>query len=135
MIVKQFERLFQVLSFKAEFAGHDIKVVVDNARTHSAKDYSLNEFGKNVGTRCLVDKIEFIDERGQTMSISCFFTDGENNGKSTGLLVLTRELKLAVHDKVKVDGLRKIMAKHVTFQNAGRLEKLPSKYQVHIIFT
>ena len=45
-ILNQFERLFQLLPFKTEYKGHDFGIVVDNARTHSAKDFSLNYFGK-----------------------------------------------------------------------------------------
>ena len=50
-ILNQFERLFQLLPFKTEYKGHDFEIVVDNARTHSAKEFSLNDFGKNIGTR------------------------------------------------------------------------------------
>ena len=49
-ILKQFERMFQMLSFKAAFKDHEIEIVVNNARTHSAKEYSLNDFGKGIGT-------------------------------------------------------------------------------------
>ena len=45
-ILSQFERLFQLLPFKAEYKGHDFEIIVDNARTHSAKEFSLNDFGK-----------------------------------------------------------------------------------------
>jgi transposase len=133
-VLKQFERLFQLLPFKSEYAGHDVEVVVDNARTHSAKEYSLNDFGKSVGTRCPVNEIIFLDERGQTQSISCFFTSGENKGKSNGLLVLAKELKLAVHHRIKLDELRNLLARHSAFRNVSRLEKLASKYHVRIIF-
>ena len=133
-VLEQFERLFQLLPFKSEFAGHDVEVVVDNARTHSAKDYSLNDFGKNIGTRCPVNELEFLDERGQIQSISCFFTGGENKGKSKGLLVLAKELSLVVPDKIKLDELRNLLSAHSAFQNATRLEKLGLKYHVKIIF-
>ncbi|CAF3183466.1 unnamed protein product, partial [Rotaria sp. Silwood2] len=51
-ILCQFERLFQLLPFKKEYKDHDIEVVVDNAITHSAKEYNINEFGKGIGTNC-----------------------------------------------------------------------------------
>ena len=133
-VLEQFERLFRLLPFKSEFAGHDVEVVVDNARTHSAKDYSLNDFGKSVGTRCPVNELQFIDERGQIQSISCFFIGGESKGKSKGLLVLAKELDLVVPDKIKLDELRKLLSTHSAFQNVSRLEKLASKYHVTIIF-
>jgi transposase len=133
-VLKQFERLFQLLPFKSEFAGHDVEVVVDNARTHSAKDYSVNDFGMNIGTKCIVDELEFLDEHGQMQSISCFFNDGENKGKSKGLLVLAKELKLVVPDRVKLGDLRNLLLVHSAFQNVSRLEKLASKYHVKVIF-
>ncbi|CAF5030387.1 unnamed protein product, partial [Rotaria sp. Silwood1] len=43
-ILEQFERLYQMLEFKKEFQNHDIEIIVDNARTHTAKSYSLNDF-------------------------------------------------------------------------------------------
>ena len=49
-IVSQFTRLF-----KNAYANHSIHVVVDNPRTHSAKEFSLDEFGMKPGTRCPVD--------------------------------------------------------------------------------
>ncbi|CAF1536298.1 unnamed protein product [Didymodactylos carnosus] len=50
-ILSQFERLFQLIKFKTEFEGHDIHIIVDNARTHSAKSHSVTDFGKSIGTR------------------------------------------------------------------------------------
>ncbi len=46
-ILNQFERLFQMLEFKSEFIfpiKHDIEIVVDNARTHSAQEFHLHDF-------------------------------------------------------------------------------------------
>ena len=53
-VLTQFDRLFMVLSFKEDFKDHEIEVVVDNARTHSAREYSVNDFSKDVDTKCLV---------------------------------------------------------------------------------
>ena len=47
-ILAQFERLFQLVGFKEEFKGHEIEVVVDNARTHSAREYNISDFGKKL---------------------------------------------------------------------------------------
>ena len=104
-ILSQFERLFQLLPFKAEYKGHDFEVIIDNARTHSAKEFSLNDFGKKIGTRCPVDSIEFVDTNGTTQQISCYFSDGKHKGKSKGLLILAKELKIDVDDKIKHDEL------------------------------
>ena len=48
--LNQFERLFQMLEFKREHKNHAIEVVVDNARTHTTKSYSLLDVGKNIDT-------------------------------------------------------------------------------------
>lgn len=133
-ILLQFERLFQMLPFKTEYKGHDIEVLVDNARTHSAKEFSLNDFGKGIGTRCPVDSIEFISACGKTSTVPCYFTKGENKGKSKGLLVLAKELKLAIRDDIKLDDLRQELSKHQAFKNESRLEKLARKYNVKVIF-
>ncbi|CAF4500820.1 unnamed protein product, partial [Didymodactylos carnosus] len=91
-VLFQFERLFQLVKYKTEFKDHDIEIVVDNARTHSAKEYSINDFGKGIDTRCPVKFLEFIDEKGEQIKIPCHFTKGENKGKSKGLEVLAKEL-------------------------------------------
>ncbi|CAF4744477.1 unnamed protein product, partial [Rotaria sp. Silwood2] len=59
-ILKQFERLFKLIQFKKDFKDHEIKIIVDNARTHTARPYSLQDFGKAIGTRCPIDKIEYL---------------------------------------------------------------------------
>ena len=116
-ILNQFERLFQLLPFKTEYKGHDFEVIVDNARTHSAKEFNLNGFGKKIGTRCPVNSIEFIDDDGQTKRLSCLFTSGEHKGKSKGLLILAKELNLNVDDKIKLDDLHRILSNHPAFKN------------------
>mgnify|MGYP000156217473 CR=1 FL=1 len=57
-ILQQFERLFQLLQFKEAFKGHRIECIVGNAKSHTARSHSVFEFGKSIGTRCPVDKIE-----------------------------------------------------------------------------
>jgi hypothetical protein len=37
-ILEQFERLFRMLKFKSAYTGHEIEVIVDNARTHTTKE-------------------------------------------------------------------------------------------------
>ncbi len=63
-ILAQFERLFKLLQFKKEFQNYTIEIVVDNAKTHTAKAYSLLDFGKSIGTRCATNTIEYIDKHG-----------------------------------------------------------------------
>ncbi len=46
IILLQFECLFKLIQFKEEYHHHKIEMLVDNARTHTAKQYSINDFGK-----------------------------------------------------------------------------------------
>ena len=116
-VLAQFERLFQLIKFKSDFAGHDIEVLVDNARTHTAKEYSLNQFGKNIGTRCPIKSIDYLDSDGKERRISCYFESGKNRGTSKGLFVLAKELNLQVPTQCKLDDLQQILSKHPAFAN------------------
>ena len=133
-ILSQFERLFQLISFKQDFEGHQVEVVVDNARTHSAREYSLNEFSKGIGTKCPVDSIEYVDDTGKLIYISCYFTSGEHCGKTKGLLELAKELKVPFLPTIKLAELRTLLAQHPAFQNVSKLEILGRKYNVKVIF-
>jgi hypothetical protein len=42
IILRQFERLFILVKLKKDFINHKIEILVDNARTHSAKVYDIN---------------------------------------------------------------------------------------------
>ena len=47
-VLGQFERLFQMLEFKTDFnhpVKHNIEIIVDHARTHTAKVVNINDFG------------------------------------------------------------------------------------------
>ena len=133
-ILCQFEHLFQLLQFKEEYHGHDIEVVVDYARTHSTGEYSINDFGKGVGTKCSVDAIEFVDHQGQLVSVSCYFENGEHKGKSKGLLHLVSDLQVSIHSSIELSELRALLLKHPAFQNVTKLEKLAHKDNVKVIF-
>lgn len=133
-ILCQFERLFQLLSFKEGYKGHDIEIVVDNARTHSAREYSINDFGKGIDTKCSIDAIEFIDHQGNLITVPCFFETGEHKGKSKGLLQLANDLQVPVQSSIKLPELRALLSKHPAFQNVSKLEKLARKYNVKVIF-
>ncbi|CAF4710397.1 unnamed protein product, partial [Rotaria sp. Silwood2] len=63
VILTQFERLFKLLEFKECFKNHQIEIIVDNARIHSARAYYLSDFGKGISTRCPVDQIEWVDDK------------------------------------------------------------------------
>ena len=98
---------FKLLHFKSEFKNHNIEVIVDNATTHTAKPYSLSDFGKSIGTRCTTDTIEYMDSQGQLQVIDCFFKRGPNNGLSKGLLEISKELNVKLPPKVKLEQLKR----------------------------
>lgn len=50
-ILSQFERCFQMLQFKTEFKNHRVECLVDNATTHSVREFSINDFGKGSNAR------------------------------------------------------------------------------------
>ena len=60
-ILSQFKRLFQLLPFREEYQNHSFVCLVDNARTQTAAEFIINDFGMKPGTRCFVDKIDYID--------------------------------------------------------------------------
>ena len=59
IILLQFERPFKLIQFKEEYQHHKIEILVDNVRTHTAKQYSINGFGRRSGTRCPISVIEY----------------------------------------------------------------------------
>ena len=114
-ILYQFERLFQLLSYKKDFKDHEIEIIVDSARTRSAKEYSINDFGKGIGTRCPVSAIEYVDDQNQDVSISCYFASGEHRGKLKGLLMLAKDLGVSVDPSVKLAELCTSLASRPAF--------------------
>lgn len=134
-ILHQFERLFILLKFKKSFANCKIEVIVDNARTHTAKPYDLNLLAKGSGTKCPYDKIEWIEDNHKK-SIDCFFVSNKN--KSKGLFVLAKELNLidqASQSKdYTVPQLRSIFSTHPAFKDVSKLELLGDQYGVLILY-
>jgi hypothetical protein len=59
-----------MLKYKKSFQNCEIEVIVDNARTHTAKKYDPNYFNKKPGTNCIYDKIEWIE----TVKPKCKFS-------------------------------------------------------------
>jgi hypothetical protein len=116
-ILLQFERLFKLLEFKECFNNHSIEIIVDNARTHSARAYNLLDFGKGVSTRSPVDQLQWVDDKGVTQSLSCYFLQGPNRGKSKGLYQIAIELKCNPSPTVKLSELRQLLGHHPAFQN------------------
>ena len=133
-VLAQFERLFQLVKHKKEFKGHEIEVLVDNARTHTAKEYSIHDFAKGVGKRCPVDFLEWSDDRGKQQKISCYFGKGENKRQSKGLRVLAEELKVVLPAKANLNVIKSRLSEHPAFKNVSKLEQLATKYKVRVIF-
>ena len=82
-ILNQFERLFQMLEFKADYnfpVKHDIEIVVDNARTHTAQVVNINDFRLHPGGNCPVDTINFINDKGERETIQCYDDEGISKG-------------------------------------------------------
>ena len=99
----QFERLFKLLNFKEEYKNHNIEVLVDNARIHMTKQLNINDFGRDIGTRCLVSFIEYIDELNNRKIINCFFQSGLHLGQSKSLLNIALELGFQVSTNCKLE--------------------------------
>ena len=69
-------------SFKKALKTRTIKIIVDNAKTHKAKAYSLLDFRKFIDTRCPTDTIHYIDQHRVDQVIVCYFKTGPNKGFS-----------------------------------------------------
>ena len=117
IILLQFERLFKLIQLKEEYQHHKIEILVDNARTYTAKQYSINDFGKRSGTRCPISVIEYIDEMNTPKKIECFFQSGPQKGQSKGLLAIALELGFKVSSNSTLDKLRSLLSGHKAFQN------------------
>ena len=115
-ILKQFERLFQLLYFKVDYNNHDFVCLVDNARTHTAAEYTVDHFAMKPGGRCPVNTIEYVDNQNVRKIINCYDDDGE----SKGLLKLADELNLHIPQRCKLPELKMIMSEHAAFKNVGR---------------
>ncbi|CAF2242534.1 unnamed protein product [Rotaria magnacalcarata] len=155
-VLSQFTRLFKMLPFKQAYKNKVIIIIVDNARIHSAKEFSLEDFGIKPGTRCPIDQILYKDEMGRHQKLDCYFTSGRHKGKSKGLLILAEELTIQVPPKTSLDHLKQLLSSHNAFQNVrlffyllllhfwlqssktfqkSKLETLAKQYRVKIIFS
>ena len=115
-ILSQFKRLFQLLPFKEEYKNHSFVCLVDNTGTRTAAEFSVNDFGMKPGTRCPVDKIDFIDENNKKGIIECY----DDDDCSKGLLVLAYELNILVPRKCKLNELKLLLPKHAAFKSVSR---------------
>jgi hypothetical protein len=122
-ILLQFQRLFQMLEFKFDYKDHQIDILVDNARTHTACQYNINDFGKNVGSRCPVDAIEYYDNNDMKKIVQCYFDSGPNKNESKGLLQIAKELGVVLPSKCSLPQLRELLIQHPAFKTVN--EKYP----------
>ncbi|CAF5093017.1 unnamed protein product, partial [Rotaria sp. Silwood1] len=106
-----------MLEFKQDYKGNQIEIIVDNAKTHTTKAYSLLEFAKGIGHRCPVEQIEYVDDNGVAKVIDCYFKQGAYKDQSKGLVELAKELGVQLPAKAKLDEIRKLLSKHPAFQN------------------
>jgi hypothetical protein len=118
-ILSQFQRLFKMLPFKKAFKGHRVELLVDNATTHSTREYSINDFGRGIGTRCPVKTIEWFDSAGKKKKLDCFFRDSQGRKKSKGLLVISQELGLNLSHDILLKDLKVELLKHPSFNNVS----------------
>jgi len=123
-ILSQFERLFQMLEFKQAYKCHEIEIIVDNARTHTAKVYSLYDFRKGIDTQCPVEQIEYVDENGVKRVIDCYFKQGPNKGKSKGLVEICKDLGVKLPDKAKLPEIHEILSEHPAFKNVSQRDSI-----------
>ena len=115
-ILSQFERPFQMLEFKQAYKGHRIEIIVNNARTHTTKMYSLQDFRKGIGAQCPTEKIQYVDENGVRQIIDCYFKQGPRKGKSKSSVEICKDLGVKLPDKVKLPEIYEKLAKHPFFR-------------------
>ena len=120
-ILSQFERLFQMLEFKQAYKGHWIEIIVDTARIHTTKMYSLQDFRKGIGAQCPTEKIQYVDENGVRQVIDCYFKQGPHKGKSKGLVEICKDLGVKLSDKVKLPEIYEKLAKYRAFQKVSQV--------------
>ncbi|CAF4443413.1 unnamed protein product, partial [Rotaria magnacalcarata] len=114
-----------------EYKNHNFLCLVDNSRTHTAAEIHLNAFGMRSGTRCPVDKIDYIDDNNKKKTIECYADDGY----SKGLLAIANELNVFVPRKCKLNDLKLLLSQHAAFRSVSKLENLAAEYNIKIIFT
>jgi len=132
-ILEQFERLFKMIKFKTIFRNNKIVLLVDNARTHTAKKYDKNLLFKKSGTNCPYETLEW-EENGEIKVFNFF--DDENVSK--GLFNACIELKLidenSIPNDYSLEYLREVISNHKAFDQRSNLEILAEQYGIMILF-
>ncbi|RNA32440.1 prenylcysteine oxidase-like [Brachionus plicatilis] len=60
---------------------HVFEIVVDNARTHTDQNISIDFFRLKPGGQCPYDQLKWVDDLKNELILECFFEDGPLNGK------------------------------------------------------
>ena len=124
-----------MLKFKTIFKNHKIVLLVDNARTHTAKKFDKNQLFKKAGTNCPYEFMEW-EKNGVTNRFEFF----DENGESKGLFNSCIELKLIPEDakynskEYRLETLRELIANHPGFEERTNLEILAEKYGIILLF-
>ena len=64
-----------------------------------------------------VEKIEYVDENGETKVIDCYFKYLSNKDKSKGFIETCKNLGSQLPARVQMDQIREILSRHRAFQN------------------
>ena len=73
-ILEHFKRMkFQTLECKQDYKGNRIEIIIDYTRTYATTAYALQEFGKNISTRCLIKKSNTLMEIIKQKSLIAIF--------------------------------------------------------------
>lgn len=133
-ILRQFERLCKLLQFKKEFRGHQLEIIVDNARTHSALVIDVNMMAKGPGAKCPHERVHWKDENQNVQTLDLF----DSNSVSKGLFNISKEHSLIdknmLSKEIKLDELRSIVSTHPAFKPVSKLELMCEKFQDKIIW-
>jgi transposase len=132
VVLSQFRRLFIMLKYKKLFGNNKIQVMVDNATTHTAKQYDINLISKSEGKKCPYREIKWI-EHNKTKILNCY-----NGETSKGLFLIAKELNLIPDDSISKDfsllTLRELVSEIAAFDNRTKLEVLAEEFGVKIIY-
>ena len=138
-ILEQFERLFQMIEFCEALKDHDIELLVDNATTHTAKAFNINDFRKGSGYDCPVERIDWFDENNNVRTLECFDEDEDGEPFSKGLFIIAKELNLIPESSksaiYKLNDLKELLKRHPAFKEETKLEELARRFNnIKIIY-
>ena len=103
-----------MLEFKEAFnipVRHDIEILVDNARTHTAQVVNMYDFRLHPNGQCPGETLYYIDDGGVAKNIDCF----DENGESKSLKQIAIELGYSLPEKIRIDEIRKILIENPAF--------------------